>query len=121
MLESATCTMALSLDRTALGADEVRPARWIPAVGSFRCFRFHRSLLPSELLVAVNRIAVNRSPHPTARQGAASARAAAHDGRLLLGRSCSSRPRLVAEQRIEPFGQKGRGPLTEVPDHLRRR
>jgi len=46
VLQAATCTMPPGLDRTAIGADEVCPARWIPAVCSFCCFRFHRSLLP---------------------------------------------------------------------------
>ena len=55
-LEAATCTIPIGLDRTAIGADEVRPARWIPAVHSFGCLRFHRSPLSSQLLFATNRI-----------------------------------------------------------------
>lgn len=129
MLETATGTMFPGLDRTTIGADQVRPARHLPAVPSFHLLRFHRSLLPSQLLVAstLKRVCSTELSELVPRQDDLARRNADKiiPGlparlQLLTPRprcTCSSRPRLAAE----PFRQQGRGALTEIPLHLRRR
>ena len=67
LLGAATCTMPLGLDRTALWADEMRPARRIPAARWFCSCRFHPSSSLRQLLLGACLTSTTKKSNPTYR------------------------------------------------------